>query len=277
MEKLQLETYRFEMSFKKLSASIEKRNSNLCIGLDPAVEKLPEFLSEYEDSVLEFNTRIIEATQDVACAYKLNTAFYEALGEKGWLTFGETIARIPDDVYVIADCKRSDVGNSAKQYAQTFFDYFEVDAATVNPYMGYDSLEPFLSYKGKDVFALALTSNRGARDFQLLEIGGKRLYEVVLEKLCEWNTNGNIGAVVGATQGDHLARIRKSYPQIPLLVPGVGAQGGSVEEVAAAAAGEGAPVIVNVSRDIIFAGFDENFADKVREKAFYYNALLKGS
>jgi orotidine-5'-phosphate decarboxylase len=263
------------MSFKKLIASIEKRNSNLCIGLDPAVEKLPEFLSEYEDAVLEFNTRIIEATQDVACAYKLNTAFYEALGENGWLTFGETIARIPDDVYIIADCKRSDVGNSAKQYAQTFFEYFQVDAATVNPYMGYDSLEPFLSYKGKDIFALALTSNSGAQDFQLLDVGGKRLYEHVLDKLSGWNTNGNIGAVVGATRGDHLTRIRKSHPQLPLLVPGIGAQGGSVEEVAAAAASEGAPVIVNVSRDIIFSGFDEKFADEVREKAFYYSEQLK--
>ncbi len=264
------------MSFSKLAASIEKRNSNLCVGLDPAVEKLPEFLSEYDDPVLEFNTRIIEATQDVACTYKLNTAFYEALGEKGWLTFGETVARIPDDIYVIADCKRSDVGNSAKQYAQTFFDFFEVDAVTVNPYMGYDSLEPFLSYKGKDAFALTVTSNKGAEDFQLVEVNGRKFYEIVLEKLASWNTNGNIGAVVGATQGDHLARIRKSYPQLPLLVPGVGAQGGSVEAVAEAVAGEGAPVIVNVSRDIIFAGFDEDFAVKVREKAFYYSALLRG-
>ncbi len=263
------------MSFRKLSASIEKRDSNLCIGLDPAVEKLPEFLSEYDDPVLEFNTRIIEATQDVSCAYKLNTAFYESLGEKGWSTFGETIARVPDDIYVIADCKRSDVGNSAKQYAQTFFDYFEVDALTVNPYMGYDSLEPFLSYKGKDIFALAVTSNRGAQDFQLLEFNGKKFYEIVLEKLSAWNTNGNIGAVVGATQGDQLARIRKAYPQIPLLVPGIGAQGGSGEDVAAAVSSDGAPVIVNVSRDIIFSGFDEKFADKVREKAFYYSALLK--
>jgi orotidine-5'-phosphate decarboxylase len=263
------------MSFSKLSASIVKRGSNLCIGLDPAVEKLPEFLSEYDDPVLEFNTRIIEATEDVSCAYKLNTAFYESLGEKGWSTFGETIARIPDDIYVIADCKRSDVGNSAKQYAQTFFDYFEVDAATVNPYMGYDSLEPFLNYKGKDVFALAVTSNRGAQDFQLLDFNGKKFYEIVLGKLSEWNTKGNVGAVVGATQGDQLAHIRKAYPQLPLLVPGIGAQGGSVDDVAAAVSSEGAPVIVNVSRDIIFSGFDEKFADKVREKAFYYSALLK--
>lgn len=263
------------MSFDKLKASIKKRDSNLCIGLDPAVEKLPEFLSEYEDSVLEFNTRIIEATSEIACAYKLNTAFYEALGENGWSTFGETIARIPDDVYVIADCKRSDVGNSAKQYAQTFFGYFDVDAATVNPYMGYDSLEPFLSYKGKDIFALAVTSNRGAADFQLLDFGGKKFYEIVLEKLSEWNTSKNIGAVVGATQKEQLAGIRSAYSDIPLLVPGVGAQGGSVEAVAEAVASEGAPVIVNVSRGVIFAGDDEKFADKVREKAFYYSALLK--
>ena len=153
------------MSFKKLSASIEKRNSNLCIGLDPSVERIPEFLFEYEDAVLEFNTRIIETTLEVACAYKLNTAFYECLGEKGWSTFGETIARIPDDIYVIADCKRSDVGNSAKRYAQTFFDYFDVNAATVNPYMGHDSMEPFLNYHDKDIFALVVTSNDGANDF----------------------------------------------------------------------------------------------------------------
>lgn len=263
------------MSFEKLTASIGKRDSNLCIGLDPAIEKLPEFLSEYDDAVLEFNTRIIEATSDIACAYKLNTAFYEALGEKGWSTFGETIARIPNDVYIIADCKRSDVGNSAKQYAQTFFGYFEVDAATVNPYMGYDSLEPFISYRGKDIFVLAVTSNRGAEDFQLLDFEGKKFYEIVLEKLSEWNTNGNIGAVVGATKGDQLAKIRRDYNNLPLLVPGVGAQGGSIEAVAEAVAAEGAPVIVNVSRGIIFSGSDEKFADKVREKAFYYNALLK--
>ncbi len=263
------------MSFKKLSASIDKHKSNLCIGLDPSVEKIPEFLFEYEDAVLEFNTRIIEATQDVACAFKLNTAFYECLGEKGWATFGETIARIPDDIYIIADCKRSDVGNSAKHYAQTFFDYFDVDAATVNPYMGHDSIEPFLNYHEKDIFALVLTSNDGAKDFQLREFGGKKIYELVLEKISEWNKDGNIGAVVGATKLEQLAKIRDCYSQIPLLVPGIGVQGGSAEDVAEVANSAGAPVIINVSRDIIFAGYDEKFADKVREKAFYYNALLK--
>jgi len=263
------------MSFKKLSASIDKHKSNLCIGLDPSLEKIPEFLFEYEDAVLEFNSRIIEATRDAVCAYKLNTAFYEVLGEKGWSTFSETIARIPDDVYIIADCKRSDVGNSAKHYAQAFFDYFEVDAATVNPYMGHDSLEPFLNYKDKDIFALVVTSNEGAKDFQLQDVGGKKFYELVLEKISEWNKDGNIGAVVGATKVEQLAKVRSCYPQLPLLVPGIGAQGGSVEEVAEIANSAGAPVIINVSRDIIFAGYDDKFADKVREKAFYYNALLK--
>ncbi len=263
------------MSFKKLSSSIEKHKSNLCIGLDPLVEKIPEFLSEYEDPVLEFNTRVIEATQDVVCAYKLNTAFYEVLGEKAWSTFGETIARIPDDIYVIADCKRSDIGNSAKHYAQTFFDYFEVDAATVNPYMGHDSVEPFLNYHEKDVFALVLTSNQGAQDFQLQELNGKKLYEVVIEKISQWNSQGNIGAVVGATKAEQLFKIRSCYPQIPLLIPGVGAQGGSVESAAEVANTAGAPVIINVGRDIIFSGNDEKFVDKAREKAFYYNALLK--
>ncbi|HUI30109.1 MAG TPA: orotidine-5'-phosphate decarboxylase [Candidatus Acidoferrales bacterium] len=263
------------MSFKKLDASIEKHKSNLCIGLDPLPEKIPEFLSEYEDPVLEFNSRIIEATQDVVCAYKLNTAFYEVLGEKAWSTYGETIARIPDDVYVIADCKRSDIGNSAKHYAQTFFDFFEVDALTVNPYMGYDSVDAFLNYRDKDAFVLVLTSNRGAEDFQLMEFGGKKFYEVVLEKISQWNKEGNIGAVVGATKVEQLSHIRKCYPQIPLLIPGIGAQGGSIESVAEVAGTDGAPVIVNVGRDIIFSGYDEKFADKVREKAFFYNALLK--
>jgi orotidine-5'-phosphate decarboxylase len=263
------------MSFKKLSSSIEKHKSNLCVGLDPLIEKIPEFLSEYEDPVLEFNTRVIEATQDVVCAYKLNTAFYEVLGEKAWSTFGETVARIPDDVYVIADCKRSDIGNSAKHYAQTFFDYFEVDAVTVNPYMGYDSLEPFLNYHDKDVYALVLTSNPGAQDFQFQEFGGRKLYEVVLEKISQWNKEQNIGAVVGATKTEQLSQIRSCYPQIPLLIPGVGAQGGSIENVGEVANSNGAPVIVNVARDIIFAGNDEKFIDKVRKKAFYYNALLK--
>ncbi len=262
------------MSFEKLSASITKRSSSLCVGLDPDIEKLPEFLSEFEDPVLEFNSRIIEATKDIACAYKLNTAFYEALGEKGWSTLGETIARIPSDVYVIADCKRSDVGNSARQYAQTFFGYFDVDAATVNPYMGYDSLEPFLGYKGKDIFALAVTSNPGAKDFQFIESGGRKLYEIVLAKLSGWNTGRNIGAVVGATNTEQLTQIRKNYPDMPLLVPGIGAQGGSIEHVAAAVSAAGAPVVVNVSRGIIFAGSDEDFAKKAREKAYYYNALL---
>ncbi|MGO9482166.1 MAG: orotidine-5'-phosphate decarboxylase [Candidatus Kryptoniota bacterium] len=263
------------MSFKKLSASIERRKSNLCIGLDPSVERIPQYLSKYEDSVLEFNTRIIEATQDVACAYKLNTAFYECLGENGWSIFGRTIAKIPDDIYVIADCKRGDVGNSAKRYAQTFFDQFGVDAATVNPYMGRDSIEPFLNYHEKDIFALVLTSNDGANDFQLLESGGKKIYEIVIEKLTEWNKNGNIGAVVGATKVEQLRKIRESYSEIPLLVPGIGAQGGSVEDVANVADAAGAPIIINVSRDIIFAGFDETFADKVRERALYYSVLLK--
>ena len=263
------------MSFKKLSYFNRKHKSNLCIGLGSFAERIPELLFEYEDAFLEFNTRIIEATQDIVCAYKLNTAFFEVLGEKAWSTFGETIARIPDDVYVIADCKRSDIGNSAKHYAQTFYDYFEVDAVTVNPYMGHDSVEPFLNYHDKDVFALVLTSNQGAQDFQLQELGGKKFYEVVLEKISQWNKDGNIGAVVGATKAEHVVQIRKCFPNVPLLIPGVGAQGGSIEDVAEVANSDGAPVIVNVGRDIIFSGTDEKFADRVREKAFYYNALLK--
>ncbi|MGC8596202.1 MAG: orotidine-5'-phosphate decarboxylase [Candidatus Kryptoniota bacterium] len=263
------------MSFDKLSKAILRQNSFLCIGLDPSIEKIPEFLFEFEDPVLEFNTRIIDATKDIASAYKLNTAFYEALGERGWYTFAETVAHVPEQLYVIADAKRSDIGNSVKYYARAFFEYFNVDAITLNPYMGYDSIEPFLSYDSKDVFILVLTSNRGARDFQFLNVGGKKFYEVVLEKLIEWNNKNNIGAVVGATNPEQLIDIRKRYPDIPLLVPGVGAQGGGVEEVASVARNGFAPLIVNVGRDIIFSGFDENFADKVREKALYYSTILK--
>lgn len=263
------------MSFDKLSNAILNQRSFLCIGLDPSVEKIPEFLFEFEDPVLEFNTRIIDATKDISSAYKLNTAFYEALGERGWSTFAETVAHVPEQLYVIADAKRNDIGNSAKYYAKAFFEYFNVDAITVNPYMGYDSLEPFLSYDNKDVFILVLTSNRGAKDFQLLDIGGKKFYEAVLEKLVEWNSKRNIGAVVGATNLEHLLEIRKRYPDIPLLVPGVGTQGGVVEEVASVARNGEAPLIVNVGRDIIFSGSDENFADKVRERALYYSTILK--
>jgi|YelNatPaOPRAMG01_1025707.scaffolds.fasta_scaffold04139_3 orotidine-5'-phosphate decarboxylase len=263
------------MSFDKLSKAILDQHSFLCIGMDPSTEKIPEFLFEFENPVLEFNTRIIDATKDIASAYKLNTAFYEALGERGWSTFAETVAHVPDHLYVIADAKRSDIGNSARYYAKAFFEYFNVDAVTVNPYMGYDSVEPFLSYDGKDVFMLVLTSNRGAKDFQLIDIGGKKFYEVVLERLVEWNSKKNIGAVVGATNFEYLLDIRKRYPDIPLLVPGVGTQGGGVEEAALVARNGEAPILVNVGRDIIFSGSDENFADKVREKALYYSTILK--
>lgn len=263
------------MSFNKLSKSIIKQRSFLCIGLDPSIEKIPEFLLQFDDPVLEFNKRIIDATKDIASAYKLNTAFYEALGEKGWSTFSKTIACIPAELYKIADAKRSDIGNSAKYYARAFFEHFNVDAITVNPYMGYDSLEPFLSYEDKNVFMLVLTSNKGARDFQLLNIGEKKLYEVVLEKLIEWNSRKNIGAVVGATNFDHLSRIRSRYPEVPLLVPGVGAQGGEVERLTQIALEGRAPLVVNVGRDIIFSGSDEKFADKVREKALYYSTIFK--
>jgi orotidine-5'-phosphate decarboxylase len=246
---------------KLLNAS-RKNESWLCIGLDPDPELMPPV------DVLQFNKAIIEATYDLVCAYKPNIAFYEAMGSEGIAILEKTIKRVPGDIPVIADAKRSDIGNTARAYAKALFSILGFDAATVNPYLGFDSIEPFISYQDKGVFILCRTSNKGATDFQDLRTDGLPLYEAVAKKAREWNIHGNIGLVVGATYPEELKRVRSICPDMPLLIPGVGAQGGdlaSAVDYGVDARGEKA--IINVSRQILYASREKNFALAARNVA----------
>lgn len=252
------------MGFKrKLRQSAESNNSLLCVGLDPDPEKLPAGLT-----VARFCRAIIEATSDLVCAYKPNLAFYEASGVEGLRALEETIAAVPTDIPIIGDAKRGDIGNTARQYAHALYDLFRFDAATVNPYLGFDSVEPFIAYANKCTFLLCRTSNPGAKDFQDLMVEGQPLYEHVAFKALEWNVHGNIGLVVGATYPQELARIRQLCPTMPLLIPGVGTQGGEVESVVrfgSDSAGENA--VINVSRAILYASTGSDFAEAARRSA----------
>ena len=252
---------------EKLNKIIQKNNSLLCIGLDPDPSLIPENMT-----VLEFNLGIISATTDLVCAYKPNFAFYEAMGPEGVDTLKKTIESIPEAIPIIGDAKRGDIGNTAKAYAKAIFDYFNCDAATVNPYLGFDSVEPFINYKEKEVFILCRTSNAGAVDFQSLLCNGlpapRHLFEIVAQKASEWNKYGNIGLVVGATYPEELDIIRKNYPETLLLVPGVGAQGGdlkSVIDLGVDAKKRG--VIINSSRQILYASKGKDFAAAARKIA----------
>ncbi|MEO0898250.1 MAG: orotidine-5'-phosphate decarboxylase [Bacteroidota bacterium] len=253
---------------EKLTQQIFQKKSLLCVGLDTDLNRIPEFLHREEDPIFEFNKRIVEATQDLAVAYKPNLAFYEALGPSGWNSLERTLEIIPDDIFVLADAKRGDIGNTARMYAKTFFQRFDFDAVTVAPYMGEDSVKPFLEFEGKWVFLLALTSNKGAQDFQY--IGQERpLYEEVLRKGEEWAADmpGELGFVVGATRPDDLSHIRSIVPNSWFLVPGVGAQGGKVEDVCKGGMTEKGGLLINSSRGIIYAGSDENFDQAARASA----------
>jgi orotidine-5'-phosphate decarboxylase len=246
---------------KLLNAS-RKNKSWLCIGLDPD----PEFLPEVD--VLQFNKAIIEATCDLVCAYKPNLAFYEALGSKGLAILGKTVKHIPGDIPVIGDAKRGDIGNTAKAYARALFSVLGFDAATVNPYLGFDSIEPFINYQDKGIFILCRTSNRGATDFQNLCTNGLPLYEAVAQKAKEWNIYGNIGLVVGATYPEELKKVRSICPEMCLLIPGIGVQGGDL----ASAVGygvdtRGEKAIINVSRQILYASKEKDFAQAARNVA----------
>jgi len=246
---------------KLLSAS-RKNQSWLCIGLDPDPELLPGL------DVLQFNKAIIEATSDLVCAYKPNLAFYEALGAEGFATLEKTLHCIPDHIPVIADAKRGDIGNTAKAYARALFSVFGFDAATVSPYLGFDSIEPFINYRHKGVFILCRTSNRGATDFQNLCTDGRPLYEVVARKAGEWNAYGNIGLVVGATYPEELERVRSICPDMCLLIPGVGSQGGDLAAaVAHGTDARGEKAIINVSRQVLYASREKDFARAAREMA----------
>jgi len=250
---------------EKLLACVEQNSSWICVGLDPALERLPTGFRREPSEVVRFNRAIIEATSDLVCAYKPNLAFYECLGREGWDTLKRTIDLIPSGVPVILDAKRGDIGNTAAMYARAVFEELGGDAVTVSPFLGTDSLEPFLKYKNHGVIVLCLTSNPGARDLQIRN----NLHLQIAELSNEWvKVNGNVALVVGATQSDQLRSIRSICPDRLLLVPGIGAQGGSLEETIRAGAGEsGLRLIINAARSIIHAGSGPDFAEAARAEA----------
>ena len=256
------------MTKEELFKNIRKKKSYLCIGLDTDPEKIPQHLLKYEDPVFEFNRQIIESTRDFCVAYKPNLAFYECRGPKGLESLEKTMKVIPPDQFTIADAKRGDIGNTSALYAKAFLDYFHFDAVTVAPYMGADSVVPFLGFGDKWVILLALTSNPGAMDFQTISMqDGKALYEHVIRKSKEWGTENNMMYVTGATRADHLLHIRKLIPGHFLLVPGVGAQGGSLEEVSEYGMNKQCGLLVNSSRQIIYASSGTDFAEKAGMEA----------
>ena len=259
------------MERKQLIEQIFTKKSFLCVGLDTDLNKVPKFLLNEEDPIFSFNKAIIDRTAPYCVAYKPNLAFYECYGLKGMEAFEKTITYLKEKYpnhFIIADAKRGDIGNTSKMYAQTFFKEYNVDALTIAPYMGEDSVKPFLEYEGKWVILLALTSNKGSHDFQLFEDkDGVRLFERVLSKAQEWGTTENLMFVVGATQGSLFADIRKLAPDSFLLVPGVGAQGGSLQEVCKYGMNKGCGLLVNSSRGIIYASSEANFAEIAGEKA----------
>ncbi len=258
------------MNQTELFENIVKKRSFLCVGLDSEIEKIPSFLLKEKDPVFEFNKRIIDATHKYSVAYKPNVAFYECYGSKGWATLEATVRYIKEnypDIFVIADAKRGDIGNTSKMYAKAFLENMPFDALTVAPYMGEDSVTPFLSYKDKWVVLLTLTSNKGAVDFQYHNEDGIKLFERVLSVSQKWGTINNMMYVVGATRAETLKDIRKIVPDHFLLVPGVGAQGGSLQEVARYGMNSKCGLLVNSSRGIIFADSTENFDKIAGEKA----------
>jgi len=256
------------MTREELTAQIRQKQSYLCVGLDADISRLPRNLMDQEDPVFTFNKAIIDATKDLCVAYKPNLAFYEALGAKGWESLRKTLDYIPDTHFTIADAKRGDIGNTSRLYAQAFFGELGFDAVTVAPYMGVDSVQPFLEFEGKWVILLALTSNKGSQDFQMdRQESGQPLYEKVMRKAQQWGTPGNLMFVVGATHPEKFKEIRAIAPEHFLLVPGVGAQGGDLEALTHHGANADVGLLVNSSRGIIFASEGEDFAQKARASA----------
>lgn len=256
------------MNRQELIAQIQKKKSFLCVGLDADVEKIPTFLNDFDNPLLEFNKRIIDATKNYAVSYKPNIAFYERLGSKGWDILKATLDYIPKDIFTIADAKRGDIGNTSSYYAKTFFEYMDFDSVTVAPYMGEDSVKPFLEFDDKWVILLGLTSNKGALDFQNRKMeDGRFLFEHVVEKAQDWGTPENLMFVVGATRSELIMKVRNAAPDSFFLVPGVGAQGGSLDEVVEFGKTKDVGLLVNSSRGIIYAGSDENFEHSVSEAA----------
>ncbi|HEX6914939.1 MAG TPA: orotidine-5'-phosphate decarboxylase [Chitinophagaceae bacterium] len=258
------------MTRQFLSEQIRLKRSYLCVGLDSDPAKLPVHLKHSVDAVYEFNKAIIDATAPHCVSYKINTAFYEAWGIKGWDVMERTLHYIPSTHFKIADAKRGDIGNTSSQYAKAFFETLPFDAVTVTPYMGEDSIRPFLEYPGKFTIVLGLTSNAGAKDFELLRTGSELLYEAVIRKVATWGNPDNLMFVTGATQADQFSRIRKIAPDNFLLVPGIGAQGGSLEEVSEYGMNKDCGLLVNVSRSIIFAGSGTDYSGKAAAAAAQY-------
>jgi orotidine-5'-phosphate decarboxylase len=265
------------MNRKALVEQIKKKQSFLCVGLDADIQKIPAHLLKEEDPIFAFNKAIIDATSDYCVAYKPNLAFYESLGAKGWESLAKTMEYIPKDIFTIADAKRGDIGNTSAMYARTFFEHYSFDSVTVAPYMGSDSVTPFIGYDNKWVILLALTSNAGALDFQFAQVDneGHRLFEKVLKTSQEWGTDENLMYVVGATKADMLKDIRKIVPNHFLLVPGVGAQGGSLKEVAENGMNKECGLLVNSSRGIIYASNGIDFADQAKAEAMKLQSEMK--
>lgn len=258
------------MTTSELVSEIRKKNSFLCIGLDVDLQKIPSFLLDKEDPIFEFNKAIIDATHHLCVAYKPNTAFYEAYGIKGWKSLQKTIEYLNTkhpEIFTIADAKRGDIGNTSTMYAKAFFEDLEFDSVTVAPYMGKDSVEPFLAFKNKHTILLALTSNQGAFDFQTQLINNRELYKNVLETSKTWENSENLMYVVGATKAEFLGDIRKIIPNSFLLVPGVGAQGGNLQDVCKYGLNEQIGLLINSSRGIIYASSGKDFAEAAAEKA----------
>lgn len=262
------------MTFReKLAAVSATKQTILCVGLDTDAALLPVGFDKTPAGMTAFNRAIIESTRDFAAAYKINVAFYEQYGSEGWRSLEETRSLLPDDAIAIADAKRGDMGNTNNAYAKTFYQTLNFDSVTASPYLGYDSVEAFMQYEDKLTFVLALTSNPGSADFQKLKIGGEPLYRKVIERCREYSGSGEVGFVVGATHPSELAEIRSYAPDAVLLIPGVGTQGGKPSEVMAA--NGGAPALVNVSRQIIYASSGEDFAEKARQAAQRFAAELQ--
>jgi len=256
------------MNYQELAHQIKSKSSYLCVGLDTDINKIPRHLLKEKDPIFEFNKQIIDATIDHAVAYKPNIAFYEALGLKGWESLQKTIEYLPNEVFTIADAKRGDIGNTSKMYAKAFFEEMNFDSITVAPYMGGDSVEPFLEFEDKWVILLALTSNVGGKDFQFEELkSGEKLYQKVLDQSQKWGSPENLMYVVGATRSKEFQEIRKSVPNHFLLVPGVGAQGGNLEELSKYGLNENGGLLVNSSRGIIYSSKEKDFAHAAGKKA----------
>jgi orotidine-5'-phosphate decarboxylase len=255
------------MNRAALIQEIERKQSLLCVGLDTDMDKLPAGIDKSIEGMIRFNKAIIEATAPYAVSYKVNTAFYEQYGQEGWACLEETLKLIPDNCLSIADAKRGDIGNTSSMYARAFFKRLNFDAITVAPYMGEDSLKPFFEFEDKWVICLGLTSNAGSKDFQILNYNGKHLYETVMQTVSQWGNPNNLMFVTGATKASDLKAIREQLPEHFFLVPGVGAQGGTVKDVCDNAMTEFGGLLINASRSILYASNGEDFAEKAKEEA----------